>query len=126
MFGQIIHAVFLRKPDASVVSKIKEVSDMFFNLDLLKTPSTGKSDDLADSFMGNEDSTDKIKEMWAFNLPCVLLVNAPASVYWQQRIKSIYKEIYTDLQLCVKRSLAASIIEIAKLHLDQDLMLDVV
>ena len=99
---------------------------MFFDLELLKSPSTAKSDDLTDSFMGNEDSSDKIKEMWAFNLPCVLLVNGPTQAYWQQRIKSIYKKIYTDLQLCVKRSLAASIIDISKLHLDQDLMLEVV
>ena len=73
--------------------------------------------------MGDQDSVDKLKEMWAFNMPCVLLVNGAS--YWST-IKPIYDTIYKDLQLCVKRSFAASLIDICKLHLDQDFMLEVV
>lgn len=75
MFGQIVHAIYLKKSDQKVRDKIREVCDFFYNLDLLKVPRSKGQDDLADSFMGNEDSSDKLKEMWAFNLPCVLMVN---------------------------------------------------
>jgi predicted transcriptional regulator len=81
-----------------------------------------KEPEITESFMVNEDSTDKLKEMWAFNLPCALLVNS--SDYWS-RIKPIYEEIYRDLQTSIKRSLAASLIEVGKIHLDQDFLLEV-
>jgi hypothetical protein len=78
---------------------------------------------LTESFMANEDSTDKLREMWAFNLPCALLVNSPS--YWP-KLKPVYTEIFKDLQLSVKRSLAASLIEVCKIHLDQEFMLEVI
>ena len=46
-----------------------------------------------------EDVIEKIKEMWAFHLPCVLLIHK--SDYWK-RLKPIYQEIYTDISLNVK------------------------
>ena len=52
--------------------KIIDVCDAFFDLELLKQDKN--KGDLADSFMNNDDG-EKIKEMWAYNLPCVLLVN---------------------------------------------------
>ena len=75
-----------------------------------------QANDIAeDSFM-TDDDTEKIKEMWAFHLPCVLLVQK--AEYWS-RLKPIYSEIYLDLSTTVKKSLASSFLEIAKLHLDE-------
>jgi hypothetical protein len=111
-FGKIIHAIHLKNPSDKVKSKIKEVSDNFYDLQLL----VGKHEtDLTESFMANEDSTDKLREMWAFNLPCALLVNSAS--YWP-KLKPVYTEIFKDLQLSIKRSLAASLIEVCKIHLD--------
>ena len=70
----------------------------------------------------SDDETEKIKEMWAFHLPCVLLIHK--SDYWK-RLKPIYQEIYTDISLNVKKSLASSLIEIAKIHLDEPFMTQV-
>jgi hypothetical protein len=41
-------------------------------------------------------------------------------------LKPVYIEIFKDLQLSIKRSLAASLIEVSKIHLDEDFMLEVV
>jgi hypothetical protein len=112
--------VHLKNPSEVVKAKIREVSDSFYDLQLL----VGKKEvDLTESFMTNEDSTDKLRQMWAFNLPCTLLVNS--ATYWP-RLKPVYIEIFKDLQLTIKRSLAASLIEVSKLHLDEDFMLEVV
>lgn len=62
----------------------------------------------------SQDEIDKIKECWAFNFPCVLLVNGGKS-YWNSRAKSVYKVLYKDVLLNVRRSLAASLVEIARL-----------
>lgn len=63
-----------------------------------------------------DDDTEKIKEMWAYHLPCVLLVHKAEN--WP-KIKLIYQEIYTDISLNVRKSLASSILEVAKIHLDE-------
>ena len=63
------------------------------------------------------DDTEKIKEMWAYHLPCVLLVNQQAN-YWQ-RLKPIYLEIFSDISIKVKKSLVSSLYEVCKLHLDE-------
>jgi hypothetical protein len=67
----------------------------------------------------SDDDTEKIKEMWAFHLPCILLIQK--SEYWS-RLKPIYQELYTDISPVVKKSLAASLIEVAKIHLDEPFM----
>jgi len=123
-FGQIIHAVHLKNSVAptALQSRIREVTDYFYDLALIKGHTT-KEPEITESFMANEDSTDKLKEMWAFNLPCALLVNS--ADYWP-KIKPIYEEIYRDLQISIKRSLAASLIEVGKIHLDQDFLLEVI
>ena len=61
-----------------LTSKITEVCQAFYNLDFLN------KNDHEESKMSDKkitmsstalDEHDKIKEMWAFNLPCMLLVN---------------------------------------------------
>jgi hypothetical protein len=52
--------------------------------------------------------------MWAFNMPCILLVNG-GKKYWKSNLKEVYKGFYKDILLGVRKSLAASLIEIAKL-----------
>ena len=36
-----------------------------------------------------QDEIDKIKECWAFNFPCLLLVNG-GKAYWTQTAKAVY------------------------------------
>ena len=64
-----------------------------------------------------DDDTEKIKEMWAYHLPCVLLVQND----WT-KLKPIYQEIYQDLSTTVKKSLASSLFEVAKIHLDEQFL----
>lgn len=52
--------------------------------------------------------------MWAFNMPCILLVNG-GKKYWTSNLKEVYKGLYRDILLGVRKSLAASVVEIAKL-----------
>jgi len=114
-FGPIIHAVYLKCPENKVIlSLIAVTCDQFYDIDLLKNEKS--KGDLADSFMTNDD-TEKIKEMWAYHFPCVLLVNQKGD-YWQ-RLKLIYLEIYTDISIKVKKSLVSSLYEVAKIHLDE-------
>ena len=63
---------------------------------------------------GTQDEMDRVKEMWAFNLPCILMVNG-GKAYWKSHVKAIYKALYKDILLNVRKSLAASLIEVAKL-----------
>ena len=63
---------------------------------------------------GTQDEMDRVKEMWAFNLPCLLMVNG-GKAYWTAKVKPIYQELYKDILLNVRKSLAASLIEVAKL-----------
>jgi hypothetical protein len=114
-FGPIIHAVYLKAPDNKVLlGAITQTCNQFYDLELLK--SEKMKSDIADSFMTNDD-TERIKEMWAYHLPCVLLVNQKTD-YWQ-RLKQIYLEIYTDISIKVRKSLVASLYEVAKIHLDE-------
>lgn len=97
-----------------------DVSNHFYDISQLWG---ANEPEITESFMANEDSADKLKQMWAFNLPCTLLVNS--AHYWP-KLKPIYEEIYRDLQICVKRSLAASLIEIGRIHLDEEFLLEVI
>lgn len=119
-FGPIIHAAFLKdQANQAVLAKIQEVCDSFYDLDLLKQEANHSH--IPDSF-STDDESEKIKEMWAYHLPCVLLINK--SPYWQ-RLKPIYSEIYLEANLNIKKSLASSLLEIAKIHLDEPFMTQV-
>lgn len=61
-----------------------------------------------------QDEVDKIKECWAFNFPCVLLVNG-GKPYWTRVAKAVYAILTKDILINVRKSLAASLIEICKL-----------
>lgn len=61
-----------------------------------------------------QDEIDKIKECWAFNFPCVLLVNG-GKAYWTRVAKAVYAILTKDILINVRKSLAASLIEICKL-----------
>jgi hypothetical protein len=58
----------MNKPQIAV--KITEVCNAFYDLEFLKAE---KGNSSQESFMPEDDS-DKIKEMWAYHMPCVLLV----------------------------------------------------
>ena len=97
--------------------KILEVSGVFYDPKLIENDllKVQKKEDVAQSFMNNEqDDLDRIKEMWAFNLPCVLLVNG-GSEYWRKSLCEIYKLLYKDILLCVRKSLSASLCDVASL-----------
>lgn len=69
-----------------VLSKLTEVSNSFYDLEVLKTEKLIKGTAAEDSFMSDDDS-EKIKEMWAYHMPCILLVHK--AEYWP-RLKPIY------------------------------------
>jgi len=69
----------------------------------------------------SQDEIDKIKECWAFNFPCVLLVNG-GKTYWTRKAKPVFIILYKDILLNVRKSLAASLFEVARLiKLNDDL-----
>ena len=61
-----------------------------------------------------QDEIDKIKECWAFNFPCVLLVNG-GKAYWTRVAKAVYTVLTKDILINVRKSLAASLIEVCRL-----------
>ena len=68
-----------------------------------------------------QDEIDKIKECWAFNFPCLLLVNGGKS-YWSQTAKAVYTVLQKDVLINVRKSLAASLVEVCRLiSLNEDL-----
>ena len=110
------------KPGASkqrLKDKITEVSNIFLNLAQIKGhlgdgDEEFKSAEKKLSLSSNaQDEIDKIKECWAFNFPCVLLVNGGKS-YWKSAAKKVYKVLYKDILINVRRSLAASLVEVCK------------
>ena len=68
-----------------------------------------------------QDEIDKIKECWAFNFPCLLLANG-GKPYWTQVAKAVYTVLQKDVLINVRKSLAASLVEICRLiSLNEDL-----
>lgn len=59
------------------------------------------------------EDMDKIKQSWAYNMPCVLLING-GKQYWDSRIRQIYDKLYKDVLLSVRKTLASSLLEIMK------------
>ena len=114
-FGQIIHGVYLKVKNHP---KLPVVCNSFYDLELLKQESEKTAAD--DSFTPDDD-LEKMKESWAYNLPCVLLINKD----WA-KLKPVYSVLYTDASAQVKKSLAASLCEIVKLHLDEPFMIQVI
>lgn len=69
--------------------------------------------------MGNQnDEVDKIKYYWAYYISCALLLNG-GQQFWEIKLKSIYQKLYKDLLLNVRKTLAASLVEVLKL-IDMD------
>lgn len=62
---------------------------------------------------GSMEDLDKIKQSWAYNMPCVLLING-GKQYWDTRIRQIYDKLYKDVLLSVRKTLASSLLEIMK------------
>ena len=103
-FGKAVHQVWLKAEKGGVNSqqlrdKIREVSDIFFDINQIKGHLGGSSINLEESKSSNkklsmssnaQDEIDKIKECWAFNFPCLLLVNG-GKPYWTQTAKAVYK-----------------------------------
>ena len=65
-------------------------------------------------YSDGSDDVETIKAMWAYNMPCVLLVNG-AKDYWSARMQPIYAKLYIDEMIPVRKSLAAGLIEVAKM-----------
>lgn len=110
------------------MNAVLSASNAFFNLELLTgmmgASSSTNLDESKSKFgmsSNSQDEIDKIKECWAFNFPCVLLVNG-GKTYWTQKAKAVYTVLYKDVLLSVRRSLAASLVEVARLiGFNQDL-----
>ena len=95
-FGKAVHEVWLKaeKKGANhqvLRNKIREVSDCFFNLKQIAGPQDEEYKAEAKITMSSnaQDEVDKIKECWAFNFPCVLLVNG-GKQYWTTTAKKVY------------------------------------
>ena len=67
----------------------------------------------------SDDETEKIKEMWAYHMPCVLLVQK--ADYWP-KLKHIYQDIFMDISVSIKKSLASSLLEVTKINMDEVFM----
>jgi len=67
----------------------------------------------------SDDETEKIKEMWAYHMPCVLLVQK--ADYWP-KLKLIYQDIIMDISVSIKKSLASSLLEVTKINMDEVFM----
>jgi hypothetical protein len=52
-------------------------------------------------------------------LPAVLLINGPD--YWQN-LKPIYQNLSQEVSLNIKKSLASSLLEVAKIHFDEQFL----
>ena len=105
-FGKAVHEVYLKaqKPGAEtqvLQNKITEVSNIFLNLQQISghlgVPIQGANDDEEEMKSSKKltmssnahDEIDKIKECWAFNFPCVLLVNG-GKAYWTRVARAVY------------------------------------
>jgi len=62
------------------------------------------------SFGACTDDVDKLKFQWAFNMPAVLLVQGPS--YWDNSLKQVHTYLQGDLQISVRKTLAAGLKEI--------------
>lgn len=60
------------------------------------------------------DEFDKLKEMWAYNMPCLLLINSGRK-FWTETARPVYVQLTEEILQKVRSSLAASLHEIAKL-----------
>ena len=60
------------------------------------------------------DDVETVKAMWAYNMPCVLLVNG-AKEYWTAKMQPIYAKLYKDELVLVRKSLAAGLNEVVKM-----------
>jgi len=55
---------------------INSCCSAFYEMNLVNSSTMEGENNLYQSFMGNpSDDVDKIKQHWAFNMPCMLLVN---------------------------------------------------
>jgi len=96
-------------------TKIREVSDKFYSMSRLdKRPETAKKEEedkrmqnitSARSSPSNENEAgediEAVKHNWAYNMPCVLLINGGRS-YWVSKILPIYRVLYKDPMVKVR------------------------
>ena len=99
-------------------AQIREACDAFYDIDVLSKTSISSNKENSEKKITMSstalDEHDKIKEMWAFNLPCMLLVNGKRK-FWNEVGRDIYKTLYKDILIKIRISLAASLLEVAKL-----------
>ena len=108
------------------------MSDLFYDTERLSKRHEDEKNEDEDSRMRSilssrsknkniepEDDVSTVKHMWAFNLPCALLVNGGRK-YWREQIFPIYQILYKDHFISVRKSLSAGLIEVAKMLELQD------
>jgi len=67
------------------------------------------------------DDIEIVKQMWAFNMPCVLLINGKRE-YWNSKLGSLFTTLMNDEMVSVRQSLSAGLLEVTKLlNLNADL-----
>lgn len=122
-FGEIIHQVYLKvgadsgAPEVSALKlQISSCCSLFYDPSIISPFSLeGENNQICSSFMGAPtDDLDKIKYSWAFNMPCILLVNGGQS-FWQQRAMSVYEMLSKEIILNIRKTLASSLVEVMKL-----------
>lgn len=67
-----------------------------------------------DEFAGKNEDVEKVKNQWAYNLPCALLVNG-GQKYWLAHLKPIYKILLKDTPTEAKTALSAGFKELINL-----------
>jgi len=73
-----------------------------------------------DSGANEGEDIEMVKHMWAFNMPCILLINGGRE-YWTTQIQPVYKLLFKDELVSVRQSLAAGLLEVGKmLELEED------
>ena len=78
--------------------QIREACDAFYDIDVLSKTSISSNKENSEKKITMSstalDEHDKIKEMWAFNLPCMLLVNGKRKFWNECRKKMTQKSSF--------------------------------
>lgn len=94
---------------------ITQAYEKFYDPKFIQTEEEQTQAQMLQSFASNtNDDVDKIKYQWVYFLPCALALNG-GNAYWEKRGKAVFSRLQKDLLITVRKSLAASLVEIVKL-----------
>jgi hypothetical protein len=118
---------FEKEVPQAIKTKIRAVTDTFYKQDRVENKDDENKEDekkdestvedkLIQSFMNNSESDDieVVKQMWAFNMPCIVLINGKRE-YWTSKISALFMTLMKDEMVSVRISLSAGLLEVTKL-----------